>query len=95
MITGSAGTAVGVVSVIGVIGSLPELGSTITVTTEAAVTTAVTTLGNFILVLVGYRSLDIADKLEIFVDHELAPKLCHKVQQLVFQLPHFPQYLLS
>jgi hypothetical protein len=68
VITGSAGIAVGVVSVIGLIGSLPQLGNTITATTEMAVTKLSQTLSSFILVLVGYRSLGIVDILEIFAD---------------------------
>ena len=68
VITGSAGIADGVVSVIGVIGSLPQLGNTITATTEIVVTQLSQTLVNFILVLIGYISLDTADTLEIFVD---------------------------
>ena len=86
VITGNAGIAVGVsTSVIGVISSLAPTG----LTTKAAIAIvsnrASGSFSCFMLVLICYKSLDTADRLEIFVDLDLVPKLFRRAQSLVYR----------
>ncbi len=96
VMTGNAGV-LGATSVIGATSaaSLATAGMTNDTIVARAAVAATQILGLFILVLRCCRFLDIADRLEIFADLDSVPKLCHIAQLLVYQLLHFPQYLLS